>query len=333
MEDKNRRLAEAESTCMKTRDLTQQFLTFSRGGAPIRKTTSIAEVLKDSAIFALRGSNVRCEFSIPDNLWPVEVDQGQMNQVINNIVINADQAMPNGGIVRICGENIAIGAEPGLPLQTGTYIRVSIEDQGFGIPQENLGQIFDPYFTTKHGGSGLGLAAVYFIIKKHDGHIIAESEVGVGTTFRIYLPASPGKMCAVKEEEKEHPITGEGRALVMDDEKYIRDLTAEMLSSIGYKVTTAIDGVEAIELYKEAIASGNPFDAVILDLTVPGGMGGRETIQNLIEIDSKVKAIVSSGYSNDPIMADFKEYGFKGVIAKPYKTRELGEVLHKVITE
>ena len=191
--EKDESLSEAESACLQARDLTQQLLTFSRGGAPIRKTTSIAELLRDSAIFALRGSNVRRDFIMPEDLWPVEIHQGQMSQVINNIVINADQAMPDGGIVRICGENVAIGADSDLPLQAGAYIRVSIDDDGVGIPQEYLGQVFDPYFTTKQGGSGLGLAAAYSIVKKHDGHIVAESEVGVGTTFRIYLPASPQK--------------------------------------------------------------------------------------------------------------------------------------------
>ena len=332
-EDKDRRLADAERACMQVRDLTHQLLTFSKGGAPIRITASIAEMLRDSAIFALSGSNVRCEFSIPDHLWPVEVDQGQMNQVINNIVINAGQAMPNGGIVRICAENITIGTEPGLPLEPGAYIKVSIEDQGVGIPREHLQQIFDPYFTTKQKGSGLGLAAAYSVVKKHDGHIAVESEVDAGTTFHIYLPASSEAILVVERKDEEKPIRGDGRILVMDDEKYVRDVAAEVLSSIGYEVITTIDGAAAIELYEEAMVSGNTFDAVILDLTVPGGMGGKETILRLVKIDPEVKAMVSSGYSNDPIMADFRMYGFKGVIAKPYNARELSEVLHRMITE
>ena len=325
------RLTEAERASMLAKDLTQQLLTFSRGGAPIKKIAFIAELLKDSVIFALRGSNVRCEFSMPDDLWPAEIDEGQINQVINNLIINADQAMASGGIVKVRAENMTVKAEHGLPVKDGEYVKISIEDRGIGIPEDDLPKIFDPYFTTKQKGSGLGLSTSYSIIKNHDGHITAESQVGVGTTFHIYLPASPEEILVVEKKVEGKPIMGEGRILVMDDEKHVRDLAAEMLSSIGYKVTTAIDGTEAIEMYKEAMESGNPFDAVIIDLTIPGGMGGKETIQKLIEVDPQVKAIVSSGYSNDPILANFGEYGFKGVVAKPYKTSELSAVLHRVI--
>jgi PAS domain S-box-containing protein len=331
LEKKNSRLADAERACMQAKNLTQQLLTFSRGGAPIKKVSSMVELLKASATLALRGSNVRCEFSVPNDLWPAEVDQGQMNQVMSNIIINADQAMPDGGMITMQGENSIIEAEHGLPLQPGSYVEISIADQGIGIPEDGLPRIFDPYFTTKQTGSGLGLAVAYSIIRKHNGHISVESQTGVGTTFHIYLPASPEAVLAVAEKEEEKPITGAGRILVMDDEKYVRDLAAEMLSSIGYKVTTAIDGSEAIEMYREARDSGRPYDAVIMDLTVPGGMGGKEAIQRLVEIDPEVKAIVSSGYSNDPIMAAFREYGFRGVIAKPYKTRELSQVMREVM--
>ena len=327
------RLAEAQKASMQARDLTQQLLTFSRGGAPIKKMTSVAELLKDLAAFALRGSNVRCEFSIPDDLWPVEVDEGQMNQAISNIVIKADQVMPDGGIIKVRAENETVGAEDALPLHSGAYVKISVEDQGGGIPEADLQRIFDPYFTKDQGGSGLELATSYSIITRHDGYITAESQVGVGTTFHIYLPAYPERVLVeeepVKEEEK--LITGKGRILVMDDMDFIRELATEMLGNLGYKVTTAIDGAEAIELYKKAKESGQPFDAVIMDLTIPGGMGGKVAIQKLIEIDPEVKAIVSSGYSNDPVMAHFEEYGFKGVITKPYRINELGEILQKVI--
>ena len=313
------RLVEAERASIRAKDLIQQLLTFSKSGAPIKKIVSIADLLKNSVIFALRGSNVRCETAIPDDLWPAEIDEGQMNQVISNLVINADQAMASGGIVKVRAENMTIEAESGLPLKEG--------DHGIGIPEDDLPKIFDPYFTTKQKGSGLGLATTYSVVKNHDGHITVESHVGVGTTFHMYLPAFP------VEEEKVagKPITGEGRILVMDDEELLRELVSDMLTNIGYEVTAAIDGAEAIELYKEATESGNPFDAVIIDLTIPGAMGGKKTIQKLREIDPGVKAIVSSGYSNDPIMADFRMHGFKGVIAKPYETKELSEVLHRVI--
>ena len=329
--DKDVRLAEAEKASMLIRDLTQQLLTFAKGGAPILETASIAELLRSSATFPLRGSNVRCEFSIPDSLWPAEIDEGQVNQVISNLVINAKQAMPEGGTIQISAENTIIGGEYVLPLEPGPYIKVSVEDEGIGVSEEHIQKIFDPFFTTKQAGSGLGLATSYSIIEKHNGYITAESQLGVGTKFHTYLPASPDGVLPAAEEEEKKPIMGKGRVLVVDDEKHVRDTAAEMLGSIGYKITIALDGTEAIEVYRQAKDMGLPYDAVIIDLTIPGGMGGGKTIRQLIELDPEVKAIVSSGYSNDPIMADFGHYGFKGVIAKPYRIRELSEVLHKVI--
>lgn len=330
--EKDRRLAEAEKACMQVKDLTQQLLTFSKGGTPILQTANIENLLRDSATFTLRGSNVICEFAIPDDLWPVEIDENQIGQVINNLIINSQQAMPNGGAITINAENMEIKNPSALSLNPGKYIKVSVRDQGTGIPQDHLQKIFDPFFTTKQTGNGLGLATAFSIIEKHNGHMAVESQMGVGTIFYIYLPASPkGAAVKVKNAEKK-PIIGEGRVLVMDDEKHVRDTAASMLDGIGYKVVTAIDGAEAIEMYKEAMASGNPFDAIIMDLTIPGGMGGKEAIQKLMEIDPEVKAIVSSGYSGDPILANFSKHGFRGFIPKPYKMQELSEVLHRVIT-
>ncbi len=331
--DKDRRLEEAEKASMRIKDLTQQLLTFSKGGAPILQTADIAGLLKDSATFAMRGSNVRCELSISDDLWTAEIDEGQTNQVINNLVINAQQAMLNGGIVKIRAENITVGTKSGLPLEAGAYIRISVEDQGIGIPKKHIQKIFDPFFTTKQTGNGLGLATSYSIIQKHGGHISVESRLRVGSTFFVYLPVSSAENLIAKKVIEAAPITGEGNILIMDDEKYIRDLTAEMLSSLGYGITTSIDGVEAIEMYKNSMESEKPYDAVIMDLTIPGGMGGKETIQRLKEIDPEVKAIVSSGYSSDPVMSYFEDYGFRGVISKPYMIEELSEVLHRVMTD
>jgi len=218
-----------------------------------------------------------------------------------------------------------------LPLEKGRYIIVSITDQGIGISKENLQRIFYPYYSTKKEGSGLGLAASYSIVKNHNGHIKVESDLGKGTTFHIYLPASPEKGCVQEEQKIEENVVNKGRVMVMDDVEMVRETVRDMLTSIGYNVTTAADGTEAIELYKSAKELGTPFDAVIMDLTITGGMGGQEAIGKLMEIDPKVKAIVSSGYSNNPIMAKYEEYGFKGVIAKPYRARELGEILYRTI--
>jgi len=322
------RLIEAEKASLRAKGLAQQLLTFSSGGAPIKKTMFISELLKESALFALSGSNVQCEFSISNNLWAVEIDEGQINQAINNLIINAIQSMPEGGRIKLTAENVTVSEGE----KKGRYVKISIVDQGIGIPKEHLPKIFEPYFTTKQKGSGLGLAIVYSIIKKHDGYIEVETELGVGTTFKVYLPASL-KNVFMRKGLKEKIQTGKGKILVMDDEELVRKVIGEMLVFLGYEVEFAKEGIEAIELYKKAKAQGQPFDAIIMDLTIPIGMGGKETINKLLEIDPTVKAIVSSGYSTDPVMTEFTKYGFKGFIIKPFKIKELGEVLYRVIME
>jgi nitrogen-specific signal transduction histidine kinase/ActR/RegA family two-component response regulator len=326
-------LIRAEKAALQAKDLTQQLLTFSKGGAPIKKTASISELIEDTAKFSLRGSRVRCECTMPDNLWPVEIDKGQISQVINNLIINAQQAMPSGGIIRIEAENVTIEPKDGLPLAAGKYVRVGVRDQGIGIPKESLQKIFDPYFTTKKGGSGLGLATSYSIIKKHGGYIKGESDTDTGTAFHIYLPASKKEIFMVKSVVEEKLLHGQGKILFMDDKKSVREMVTEMLADLGYEVECAGEGQEAIELYIKAKEAKKPFDAVILDLTVAGGMGGQETIRRLLEIDPEVKAIVSSGYNSDPIMSEYSKYGFKGVIAKPYGIKKLGEVLYRLVME
>jgi len=325
------RLDEAEKASERARDLTQQLLTFAKGGAPIKKTISIGRLITDSVSFALRGSNTKAVFSIQDDLSAIEADEGQMNQVIANIVINADEAMPEGGILNIGAKNTLIKRKRAFPLPEGDYVEITIEDHGIGIPKEHIAKIFDPYFTTKQKGSGLGLATTYSIIKNHSGHITVESTVTVGTTFHIYLPAFKKAMSKKKEERIQPSFLGRGRILVVDDEETIRELLHAELTDIGYEVELASDGAETLERYMKARESGNPFDAVIMDLTIPGGMGGKEAIKQLLEIDPDAKAIVCSGYSTDPVMADYKKYGFSAVVAKPYSIGELGKTLRSIL--
>ncbi|MCP5004703.1 MAG: PAS domain S-box protein, partial [Planctomycetes bacterium] len=323
-------LESTENVIHRAHNLTQQLLTFSKGGAPVKKAAYIIELIKESAEFVLRGSNIKCEYYIADNLWPVEVDTGQMSQVIQNLILNADQSMPEGGPIRISVENSELDANAGLELHEGMYLKIVIQDYGIGIAKEPLRNIFDPYFTTKEMGRGLGLSIVYSIIKNHGGHISVESEIGVGTTFTVYLPASE-KQVEEKETIGDTFAVGEGKVLIMDDEEIIRQSLGDLLKYKGYEVECAKDGDEAIELYKKAMEASQPFNAVILDLTIRGGMGGKEAIKKLLEINPEVKAIVTSGYSNDPVLANFKDYGFCGVFAKINNIEELGKTLQSVI--
>jgi PAS domain S-box-containing protein len=322
-------LAAAEKAAIRATDLTRQLLTFSKGGAPVKKTASLGEIIHETASFVLHGSNVRAQIVIPPDLWPVDVDVGQISQVINNLAINASHAMPEGGTLRIRATNVTFDSPSGGALKAGRYVCISVQDHGTGIPPENLPRIFDPYFTTKKHGSGLGLASSYSIIRKHDGDIRVESEPGRGTVFHIYLPAAEGPVTKAPEPVSAPPAVGRGRVLVMDDEEPIRQLITRMLEPLGYSVTTTADGVEALRKYEDARVKGDPFSAVILDLTVPGGMGGKETIQRLRALDPAVRAIVSSGYSEDPVMARYREFGFCSVVAKPYRLHELSMALRE----
>jgi len=332
MEAAGRWLSEAERGVMRARDLTQQLLTFAKGGDPVRKAVHLPEFVREAAEFALHGSKVRCEFSNQADLWAADVDKGQIGQVVQNLVINAVQAMPEGGFVRIALKNEKIDSGSPRALANGHYVFLSIADTGLGIRAEHLSRIFDPYFTTKQSGSGLGLATVYSIIRKHQGHIEVESELGRGTRFNIWLPAAPdAKPVEVKVAEKVERLSG--RVLFMDDEETIRMLAVALLTRLGLEVTAVSDGAEALKRYEEARDEGKPYRLVIMDLTVPGGMGGLEAMQALLKIDPQVRAIVSSGYSSDPVLASYRSHGFRGMVPKPYRFADLARTINTVLIE
>jgi PAS domain S-box-containing protein len=324
-------LEEAEKASKQAKELSYRLLTFSKGGEPVRRIISIRNPLGEAVSLSLSGSNIACELSLPEDLEPVEVDEGQMKQVFSNLLINAKDAMPEGGTIEISATNVRITGSDNLPLKEGQYVKLSVADHGTGIPEENLPRIFDPYFSTKDRGSqkgmGLGLAICHSIITRHEGHIAVESAVGVGTTFHIYLPASAKGIPEEKTGKREGPFAGMGRVLFMDDDERVRKIAGAMLRQLGYDVELASKGEEAIEAYRRAKESGKTFAEVILDLTVQGGMGGERTLMKLREIDPAVKAVISSGYADDPIMKDFRAYGFAGAIAKPYTIEKLTELL------
>lgn len=330
-------LSNAEAASQRASKLTKQLLTFSKGGTPVKEETNIAQLIDESVQFALRGSNVRPKLSLDQDLYPVEVDTGQIDQVLQNIVINADQAMPEGGVLVIDAGNMIIDSENTVPgLDAGEYVRITVEDQGEGIPPDHMDQIFDPYFTTKETGTGLGLATSYSIIHKHGGTINVDSIVGEGTTLTIYLPGNPdgeksngrkrsGKPAIGKLSPDEHV-----KVLLMDDDPAVRDIGTSILEALGYEVAVVPDGDAAIAKFEQAVEADDPFDIVILDLTIPGGKGGKETIETLRALDPEIIAIVSSGYSTDPILSKHKEYGFDGKAEKPYSVEQLAETLQSV---
>ena len=330
-----RALEEAEQACVRARQLTWQLLTFSKGGVPLKKTLAISRVLEEAATLAVRGTNVRCALDVAPDLWDVSADEGQLVQVITNAVVNAQQAMPQGGSITVRAENVTeLGTrwEYALCVNPGQYVRISVTDTGIGIPAENLGRIFDPYFTTKQQGSGLGLATLHSIVKNHGGFVSVSSQLGHGTTIQVNLPASSG--CEAQAESVVHTPGSAGRILVMDDEASVRRLARNMLSLLGHEVEVVNNGAAAVERYTRALMSGRPFDALMLDLVVPGGMGGREALALLSEVDPAVKAktIVVSGYTRDAALDGFREEGFKAFIAKPYTLEELDSTLHSVIS-
>jgi PAS domain S-box-containing protein len=324
-------LEEIENASQRAADLTRQLLAFAKGGAPVKRAASMPELIRDCAVFVLRGSDVGCEWDLAEELWPAEVDVGQVCQVIQNLVLNADQAMPNGGVVRIWAANVLVEAAAGLPLAPGRYLEIGVGDTGVGIPEEHLSRIFDPYFTTKEGGSGLGLATAYAIARNHDGHIVVDSRVGTGSTFRVYLPAAAAAPVGGGGYVEQALYLGRGRVLVMDDQAPVRQVLGEMLVRLGYEAEFANDGQQALELYRRALENARPFAAAIMDLTIPGGMGGKEAVGRLRQLDPAARVVVSSGYSDDPVLANFREYGFDEMVGKPYRLHDLSLALHRVL--
>jgi len=324
----------AEKASVRATELARQLLTFARGGEPVKKVVSLQQLVHESVSLVLHGSNVKGIVNIPDSIHAIEADEGQISQVFHNIIINATQAMPGGGVLTVSARNETLEGNNVLSLSPGTYTCLTFSDEGCGISEADLSKIFDPYFTTKVSGNGLGLASSHSIIIKHGGHISVSSIVDKGSVFTILLP-SIGETISEFQTESDAQFNGDHSSdsiLVMDDEEMIRELAVGMLEEIGYQVTTCVDGSEAICRYKKARESGTPFSAVIMDLTIPGGMGGKEAAEKLLAIDPAVCLIVSSGYSNDPIMSDYSTYGFTGAIAKPYRINELAQILRSSLS-
>ncbi|MBP7583051.1 MAG: response regulator [Spirochaetes bacterium] len=315
-------LHDTEKITFRARDLTRQLLTFSRGGDPLKKITDIAKLLRDTSSFILSGSKIRIDFDIQEGLWNAEVDPGQISQVVDNIALNAMQAMPDGGTILVSAENVRS--------DSGNDIRIEIQDQGKGIPEEILSRIFDPFFTTRPDGTGLGLSIAHSIVKKHGGTIHVESDQGIGSVFTITLPALPGGF-PDKEKARGSVIGGRGRVLVMDDEELVLKTACKMAQNMGYRADTAVNGSQVLDMHRAALEARMPYDVIIMDLTVPGGMGGREAIGKLREIDGMVRVIVSSGYSNDPVMANYRDFGFNDIIVKPYGLEEFSLVLNRAM--
>ena len=338
-------LKEAEEACIKAKELTARLITFSKGGDPVKKTIPLGDLLKNTVISALKGFNIKSKISIPDAIRQVNIDEGQIKQVFSNIVVNAREAMDDNEQLTVSCEKIDIAENSYLTLIQGEYIKISFKDQGCGISKENLKKIFDPYFTTKDigvdKGQGLGLTVSYSIVQKHGGLINVESELGRGSTFSVYLPAISVNETDFQKSEKKstthkpvkQSVTGTGKILFMDDEETIRNFMGRVIYRLGYDVETCIEGKEAIEIYKKAFESKKPFDVAILDLTNKFGMGGQETMRRLLEIDHNTKGIVITGYFDDPVVADFKAYGFSGFLTKPATRDELSKVINEVLSK
>ena len=332
-----KRLVSAEEHCMKAKALTRKLLTYSRGGSPQRKTASIEHVIRDAAGFALSGKNIECQFEFPGGLWSAQIDEGQMHQVVHSLVSNAAEAMPQGGRIEIGAQNADLAADQIPSLKAGHYVQWTIRDHGVGISREHMKKIFDPYFTTKQmssvKGMGLGLAICYSIVKNHEGIITVDSTPGVGTLFAVYIPAANGE----KSEQKAitapaASVAGRPKILLIDDEQILLDVTGSMLKHIGYEVATAQNHDDAMDFYQRGKEAGRPFSLIIMDLTMRGDEGGEIAIRRWKDNHPEVKAIISSGYMNDPVIEEYWKHGFVGAMVKPYSLGELKSALEKILT-
>lgn len=326
-------LLNSEKASIRAKSLTEQLLTFAKGGEPVKETTSLREIIMESASFVLHGGNVSIDYDFGDNIWPVEADKGQLSQVIQNIIINARYAMPEGGTIYLGCANLPKDKfVPALTELAGqNFIHLKIRDQGIGMPRNILERIFDPYFSTKQDGSGLGLAVTYSIIQKHGGHIHVESEQGAGTTFHIYLPASAVELATASETASTAQKAEKSwKIVVMDDEEMVRNLLEAMLTEQGHTVICCQDGNECLALFEQALHDGSPVDLTIMDLTIPGGMGGRECAQKILQIAPDARLVVASGYSNDPVMADYRAYGFTTALSKPFTIEDVRTTIAKL---
>jgi len=323
-----RYLSKVMTAIDRARGLTGQLLTFSKGGAPVLKAARMAPFLTETVRFALSGSAVSCRFHLAEDLWPCSIDAGQIGQAIDNIVINALQAIPGGGAIDVTAVNLPRGGAPHPGLPDGDYVKISIRDYGVGIPAEIMPRIFDPFFTTKMLGHGLGLSTCYSIVKRHGGAIEAESQPGKGSTFHVYLPASAAPSgTTTHAPAAKH--AGHGTVLVMDDEQEMRDTIGDMLASLGYTVVLKQNGADAVAFFRQQADARQPPAAIILDLTVPGAMGGKEAVAMIRELDRTVPVFVTSGYADDPVMAHPEQYGFTASISKPFRISELAQMLEK----
>jgi len=324
-------LSEAEKAAHRAESLTRQLLTFSKGGTLFKKGVPATGLMKSLVDSLSSEGGVRFEVSIEEDLPLLNLDEGQIRQAINNLILNARQAMPDGGTIRLRAENVLSEGDAPLSMKAGKYVKISVEDQGTGIEGALMEKIFDPFFTTKKKSSGLGLTSAYSVIRNHDGYITVESSIGSGTTFHVYIPAVTDRIPVFGDEDKIF-YSDRKKVLVMDDEEIVRTVIERMLAQCGCETEFAADGREMLRLYREAMDAGRPFDAVIIDLVVAAGMGGKEAIKELLLIDPGARAVVSSGYSDDLIMSDYRNYGFRGVLAKPYKITKLSRVLLEVMS-